>query len=125
MREIKFRAWDDELKQMFDSGTEQFDDSLLFRFQHFDTEKPVYMQYTGLKDKNEKEVFEGDIIKIMEMFISEEGRPVTEEVFHEVHFDCGGFMAGDSFLDDYWNMYGYMFEVVGNKFENPELIELS
>ncbi|MED4963002.1 YopX family protein [Heyndrickxia coagulans] len=62
MREIKFRAWDEELKRMFYGTTEQFDDSLSFRFKHFETDEPVYMQYTGLCDKNGREIYEGDIV---------------------------------------------------------------
>lgn len=68
-------------------------------------------QYTGLKDKNGKnEVFEGDIVDI-------------NDAIYEVKFDCGGFMAGKMFLDDYWNLYGYMFKVIGNIHQNPELLE--
>jgi uncharacterized phage protein (TIGR01671 family) len=67
-------------------------------------------QYTGLTDKNGHEVYEGDIVE-------------THDGIYEVTFDCGGFMAGECFLDDYWNLHGYMFKVIGNKFENPEWLE--
>ncbi|MCR8987908.1 YopX family protein [Brevibacillus laterosporus] len=64
MREIKFRAWDDVSKVMSFSTFEQFDDMMGFRFSHFETEKPIYMQYTGIKDCNGKEIYEGDIVQI-------------------------------------------------------------
>ena len=60
----KFKAWDDIAKKMYYSETEQFDDMLGFRFKHFETDNPIYMEYSRLKDKNDKEIYEGDIIVI-------------------------------------------------------------
>lgn len=122
MREIKFRAWDDVEKRMYYGNTEQFDDMLGFRFQHFETDKPVYMQYTGLKDKNGKEIYEGDIIS------TDLDRP-----FNIVVFRNGAFMF--QCHDNGKDYYDYMFsvdeesdrweygEVIGNIYENPELLE--
>lgn len=104
MREFKFRAW---------TGNE------FIHFGLFSDDAIRYMdihQFTGLKDNNGKEVFEGDLVKIKALGALNE--------IHEVRFASGGFMAGDAFLDDYWNLLkGHMFEVVGNKFENPEMLE--
>lgn len=116
-REIKFRAYGNVTNQMhyfdlmeYTIMNEVGQEEVLPTTQSFSL-----MQYTGLKDKNGKEIYERDIVKIHSDIYDDN---------LEVHFSCGGFMAGDAFLDDYWNMYGHMFEVIGNKFENPELLEV-
>lgn len=119
MREFKFRAWDDVAKKMFYSTTEQFDDSLLFRFEHFETDEPVYMQYTGLKDCHGKGIYEGDIVK------TDLGNGV-------VVFDSGEFLVrnldDDEYygFDDFFSLYKggcYLVEVIGNIYENPEFLK--
>ena len=69
-------------------------------------------QYTGLTDKNGKKIFEGDIIfdpEIKENYI--------------VEFDKGGFCAGDMFLQAYISFDEFSCEVIGNIYDNPELLE--
>ena len=62
-RIIKFMAWDDVAKKMYYSQQEQFDDMLGFRFSHFETENPIYMQFIGYTDKHKIEIYEFDIVK--------------------------------------------------------------
>jgi uncharacterized phage protein (TIGR01671 family) len=122
-REIKFRAWDKDNEEMFfvpqliyipgkgmqvlETGSEtKRDDCLL-------------MQFTGLKDKNGKEIYEGDIIR---EGILEDGRPLVSWV----KFEEGAFTTDDGeFLSE--AIYGLEektnTEVIGNIYENPQLLK--
>lgn len=116
MREIKFRAWDKENNKMFHYGSnEGF-------FAHAECHDWPVMQYTGLKDKNGKEIYEGDIIEYLSMTgISTRG--VVEwgqtAAFY-LHSPDQGNLLFDEFTgcfheDEHW-------KVLGNIYENPELI---
>ena len=100
MRQIKFRAWDGEemLKDWLvlkDTGGGVFPVTL--------TRKAgVVMQFTGLKDKNGKDVYEADIIKRFE----EDDKP---ELVIWGDFNCRAWNDKD-------------IEVIGNIYENPELL---
>ena len=126
MREIKFRAWVKEKKAIFeviliDYVTKKVS-YLLERVGHllsirdakfYDVE---LMQYTGLKDKNNKEIYEGDIL--FESF---------GERYYKVVFENGSFKAeveGDfeEYSFDLIDVVAQSCEVVGNIYENPELI---
>lgn len=79
MRELKFRAWDvsDKDKGPYMLGPYDLTDTI---FSHSEVRKMKLMQYVGLKDKNGKEIYEGDIFRIEES--GQNGEP--DEIFYVV-----------------------------------------
>jgi uncharacterized phage protein (TIGR01671 family) len=126
MREIKFRAWDKARGVMLSTDTDNFGDGCTEWYGNEEylmlsgiedmakMEQYGLMQYTGLKDKNGKEIYEGDIVS------SEQWNPKT----YQVVFEDGEFGFKNS-GDFYLNALHYLekFEVIGNIYENPELLE--
>ena len=133
MREIKFRAWDKLNKQMLELNQLCFeDDSEPYmrkgiigkkghnHFQHYNFEDSILMQYTGLKDKNGKEIWEGDVVKICRV----DG---TKCEFAQVIYNekMTGFGAIRNPLEIAAMLsIGEHVEIIGNIYENPELTPL-
>lgn len=126
MREIKFRAWNFKMKKMFSAGEMAKDQLALLPTGNFincndimelsiiyPTETMLPMQYTGLKDKNGKEIYEGDIL-------TQEGEPNFI-----VQYSDGSFRGDDI---DGWDVMSDHFpldqsmtdtaEVIGNIYES-------
>lgn len=74
-------------------------------------------QFTGLKDKNWKEIYEDDIVKCF--YEDEEGRELDTIEFFNGFF---GLKKRYVSMDEFTDNDGY-FEIVGNLYENPELIK--
>ena len=139
---IKFKAWDSENKRMY-SAEEVFNDKGEFWYEarpdgsvelcqiidSYGMRKYFYMfQYTGLEDKNNKEVYEGDIVKIQVFdgwFDNGEHKQFCNYEVKWSNIDVGwrGFTKQ-------MNVEAYngvpligVIEVVGNIFENPKLLD--
>lgn len=118
MREIKFRAWDVEDKEMVDdiyTGTDDFTDMLNETFKYWQDEELgnlKLMQFTGLKDKNGKEIYEGDVLNVKGICFS--GVEVVEDMVEWLQ-DYG---YGLEEQGNYQEM-----EVVGNIYQNPGLVK--
>ena len=124
MREIKFRAWHKEEKIMGEVlGIDILHKEIFFSnedadcYGHTDFKDIELMQYTGLKDKNEKEIYEGDIVKLRNnhgigvvKYYDEWGAFVIEYVKSKPLVVLG------------MSYYKEDIEVIGNIYENPELL---
>ena len=135
MRELKFRAWDKEELEMIspDKLLTLYNNRFLNEILVSD-KKVTLMQYTGLKDRNGVEIYEGDIVQVS----GSDGYYVTAKVVYE----CGAFWFYAKnislvFEEDCDNMVmlGSMYiehgdggdaldmvEVVGNIHQNPDLL---
>ncbi|PTF12009.1 YopX family protein [Staphylococcus devriesei] len=125
----RFREWDAEREKLFKGKgmsygvRKDFDNSFVIEFEHMEdldainkdgSIDRVVMMSTGLKDKNGTEIYEGDIVK-----------NIYDEIYVVKWFDAdfhleekynGGF--------DYFELYsGDNKKVIGNIYENPELLE--
>lgn len=118
-REIKFRIWHTVNKRFMDGNG-----SMLFEFlQGSDgtyagaENKVIPQQYTGLEDKNGEEIYEGDFIKNSDGLIM-----VVKWNNKYAAFRCAVSESSDGWMpliDDLVKD----FEVIGNIFENPELLK--
>nr|DAT71057.1 MAG TPA: YopX protein [Caudoviricetes sp.] len=125
MRAIKFRAFLKDTNEMVKVGAMDWDEEgnlLCLNYpkgkDYFGYEDDIaLMQYTGFKDKDGREIYEGDIIKyrnnlyqVRWIFLG----------FYAHQINGRGFKELDEFVADTMDI-----EVVGNIYENPELLESS
>ena len=126
MKEIKFRAWDNENKEMLKVQELDFEDTfyggrLAIRTDqyndYFDLEDMILMQFTELKDKNGKEIYEGDILQI------DVDRAWV--IWNEKYCYFELVPIGDYYFDS--DVIGQALEyteteIIGNIYENKELL---
>ena len=116
MREIKFRAWDKEQAKMKkDFRFDEFNDVNGY----FADNDFVFMQYTGLKDKDGKEIYEGDIVRIT-LTQTEETR-----IGEVKYYDDNACYLVETTKEEYFTFMSQdikSVEVLGNTHENKELL---
>jgi len=115
MREIKFRAWDKDGHDWF-----YFD----LKSTHINipavADDNTVQQYTGLKDKNGKEIYEGDIVRVLWHY---DGDKKIDEHVDTIQFEYGAFGVAKAMgyeLD--MLSLNRLCEVISNIYENKELL---
>ncbi len=134
MREIKFRVWDVDNKRMFNGafrltkkGTETW-----VSYENQSSENLIWEQYTGLKDKNGNEIYEGDIV--FEIYQGKytyvdtyKKEKLVSLVKQDIVNPCMLLHRQNSSFDSDWE-YDFVkcnmlvLEIIGNIHENPELL---
>lgn len=162
-RVIKFRAWVELDNGCSEDDPEHYTEKVMCPVEHlgfdvcglrdvtvvddyirddsveFDIEDVELMQYTGLKDRDGREIYEGDIIKIPYTYYDRIDFaikvPYDEHIIGVVEFneksgafgviipeDCDELSKGFNSFDFVFENIGYECVVVDNKFKNPELM---
>lgn len=139
MRQIKFRAWNKENKIMHQpcSMVSNWDSKTM----SYETETPycIYMQYTGLKDQNGQEIYEGDIMKVLDRdwFDKEKDTKTFIVYYANDSFILTTLVGIDERKKENPNTYNKdwieaklsrsygrdRFEIIGNIYQNSELLK--
>lgn len=116
MREIKFRAWDKKQVWMLykdescgHTEYEMHPIQAINKILAGEDKNLIFMQYTGLKDRNGTEIYEGDILNCRTLIIKTMKWSELQEVIEDI-------------IQVYYFINYDELEVIGNIYENPELL---
>lgn len=125
MREIKFRAWDKDLKRWTNYSID--DDLLMFYDKHAECweadqegERFILCQYIGLKNFNGKEIYEGDIVRAVGFFswigVAKYSEKNQAFIFEDIDKNYRGSIV-------FMSQFAQNFKLLGNIYENPGLLK--
>lgn len=128
MREIKFRAWDKELKEWTNYSISNIDGTLIdflnketgFWESDREGERFILCQYTGLKNFNGKEIYEGDIVRAVG-FLKWIGIAKYSDKNQAFVFECTDKNYRGNIV--FMSQFDQGFKILGNIYENPELLD--
>lgn len=129
MREIIFRGlredaggWVEGDLRQYTSGTMEIKNNSFPLFL-FEVEPETVGQYTGLKDRKGKRIFEGDILRFYNVHTQELFPAVCVVEYGDFNCSCCHGVYGWCFSDGEDIRHYNDYEVVGNRWDNPELME--
>lgn len=137
MKPIKIQVWDKQTKEMYDAYqidtvnemVSYHDKEKRYSSQGYDM-PTILRQYTGVKDNNDKEIYDGDIIRFLDAYMHGESGDWDEcECVGQIKWDddlAQFYVTKRESMDneDFWEQVNE-FEVIGNIYENPELLDLA